>query len=44
MEKSLDWGLITMIVIGVLGVLIAFGVIRKWRSRKPQHSMKKNDL
>jgi hypothetical protein len=44
MEKSLDWGLITMIVIGALGVLIAFGVIRKWGGRKPQHSMKKNDL
>jgi hypothetical protein len=44
MEKSLDWGLITMIVIGVLGVLIAFGVIRKWGGRKPQHSMKRNDL
>ena len=44
MEKSLDWGLITMIVIGVLGVLIAFGVIRLWGHRKPQHSMRKNDL
>ena len=44
MEKSLDWGLITMIVIGVLGVLIAFGVIRMWGRRKPQHSMRKNDL
>ncbi len=44
MEKSLDLGLITMIVIGVLGVLIAFGVIRMWGRRKPQHSMRRNDL
>jgi hypothetical protein len=44
MEKSLDWGLITMIVIGVLGVLIVFGVIRKWGRRKPQHSVRRNDL
>jgi len=43
MEKNLDWGIITIIVIGALGVLIAFGIIRKWGSRKPQHSMKKND-
>ena len=44
MEKSLDWGLITIIVIGALGILIAFGIIRKWGGRKPQRSMKKNDL
>ena len=44
MEKSLDWGLIAIVVIGVLGVLIAFGAIRKWGGRKPQHSVKKNEL
>jgi hypothetical protein len=44
MEKNLDWGIITIIVIGALGVLIAFGIIRKWGGRKPQRSMKKNDL
>jgi Carboxypeptidase regulatory-like domain len=44
MEKNLDWGIITIIVIGALGVLMAFGLIRMWRGRKPQHSMKKNDL
>jgi hypothetical protein len=44
MEKSLDWGLIIMIVIGVLGVLIAFGVIRKWGGRKQQHSTRRTDL
>jgi hypothetical protein len=44
MEKSLDWGLITMIVIGALGVLIVFGVIRKWGGRKRRHSMRKNDI
>ena len=44
MEKSLDWGFITLIVIGVLGVLLAFGIIRMWRSRKPQHSVRKERL
>jgi hypothetical protein len=45
MEKNPDWGIITLIIIGAAGVLIAFGIIR-WRgSRKPQRSMKKdNDL
>jgi hypothetical protein len=43
MEKNLDWGIITLIVIGILGVLIMFGSIRMWRGRKPQYSMKKND-
>ena len=44
MEKSLDWGIITIIVIGALGVLIAFGVIRMWRGRKQKHSTRRNDL
>jgi hypothetical protein len=44
MEKNLDWGIITIIVIGALGILITFGIIRKWGGRKPQRSMKKNDL
>jgi hypothetical protein len=44
MEKSLDWGLITIIVIGVLGVLIALGIIRKWGGRKRRHSMRKDDI
>jgi hypothetical protein len=44
MEKSLDWGIIAIVVIGVLGVLIAFGAIRKRGGRKPQQSIKKNEL
>jgi hypothetical protein len=44
LEKSLDWGLIMIIVIGALGILIVFGAIRMWGGRKKQHSMRKNDL
>jgi hypothetical protein len=44
MEKSLDWGIITIIVFGALGVLIAFGLIRMWRGRKRQPSVRRNDL
>jgi hypothetical protein len=44
MEKSLDWGLIAMIVLGVLGILIVLGVIRKWGSRKRRHIVRRNDI
>ena len=44
MEKSLDWGLITLIGIGVISVLIVFGVIRMWGGRKRPHKVKRNDL
>ena len=43
-EKSLDWGFITLIVIGALGVLVLFGIIRIWSRRKKRHSVRKNDI
>ncbi|MDD1697383.1 MAG: carboxypeptidase-like regulatory domain-containing protein [Methanoregula sp.] len=43
MEKNQDWGIITLIVIGAAGVLIAFGIIRKRGGQKPQRSTKKNN-
>ena len=44
MEKSLDWGLITIVVIGVLGVLVAFGAIRKWAVRIRAIGEKERDI
>jgi Carboxypeptidase regulatory-like domain len=44
MEKNPDWGIITLIVIGILGVLIVFGSIRMWNGRKKQHSIKRDEL
>jgi hypothetical protein len=44
MEKSMDWGLIIMIIVGILGVLIALGIIRIWSGRKHKHSTRRNDL
>jgi hypothetical protein len=44
MEKSLDLGVIAIVVIGLLGVIIAFVTLRKRGSRKPQQSVKKNEL
>jgi len=44
MEKSLDWGLITLMVIGAIGVLVLFAAIRMSGSRKRRHIMRKNEL
>ncbi len=43
-EKSLDFGLITMIVIGVIGVLILFAAIRMFGQRKRRHVMRRNEI
>ena len=43
MEKNLDWGLIILIVMGVICVLAVFGVIRKRGSRTKRQSNPKKD-
>jgi hypothetical protein len=44
MEKSIDWGLITMMVIGAISVLVLFAAIRISGRRKGRHILKKNEL
>jgi len=44
MEKNPDWGLITLIVIGAVGILVLFGIIRMYGGRKRRHVMRKNDI
>jgi len=44
MEKNPDWGIIALIIIGIMGVLIVFGSIRMWNGRKKQHSIKRDEL
>jgi hypothetical protein len=44
MEKSLDWGLITLIVIGAAGILVLLGIIRMFGGRKRRHVVRKNDI
>jgi hypothetical protein len=44
MEKNLDWGLITIIAAGVVGVLVLFAVIRMFGHRKRRHIMRRNDI
>ena len=45
LEKNLDWGLITMIALGAVGVLILFVIIRfiGHRNRR-RHVMKRNEI
>ena len=43
MEKNLDWGVIILIVIGVICVLVVFGVIRKRGGRTKRQSNPKKD-
>jgi hypothetical protein len=43
MEKSLDWGFIILIAIGVICVLVVFAVIRKRGDRTQRHSNVKKD-
>jgi hypothetical protein len=44
MEKSIDWGLITLIVIGAIGVLVLFAAIRMFGHRKRRYILRRNDL
>lgn len=44
MEKSLDWGLITLIGIGAVGVLILFAAIRTFGRGKRRHVTRRNEI
>ncbi len=42
--RSLDWGLITIIAAGVIGVLALFAIIRMLGHRKRRHTLRRNDI
>jgi hypothetical protein len=44
LNRNLDWGLITMIGIGVIGVLILFAAIRMFGRRKRRHVIRRNEI
>ncbi|MDP3563548.1 MAG: carboxypeptidase-like regulatory domain-containing protein [Methanoregula sp.] len=44
LEKSLDWGLITIIAAGIVGVLVLFAAIRMMGHRKRRHIIRRNDI
>jgi hypothetical protein len=44
MEKNLDWGLITIIAAGVVGVLVLFAVIRMIGHRSRRHIIRRNEI
>ena len=44
MEKSPEWGLIILIIIGALSVLVLFAAIRLWGGRKRRHVVRRNEI
>jgi hypothetical protein len=45
MEKNIDWlFIITLIVAGIIGILVVFGIFRMFGGRKRRHVMRKNDI
>jgi hypothetical protein len=42
--RNLDWGLISMIVMGLIGVLILFAAIRMFGRRKHRHVVRRNEI
>jgi len=44
LEKSPDWGLMSLIVIGALSVLVLFAAIRLWGGRKRRHVVRRNEI
>jgi Carboxypeptidase regulatory-like domain len=44
LDKNLDWGFILLIIVGAVGVLVIFGIIRRI-SRKPRrHLIRRNEI
>jgi len=44
LQKNLDWGLITIIAAGIVGVLVLFAIIRMLGHRNRRHTMRKNEI
>jgi hypothetical protein len=44
MEKSPDWGLLTIIIVGALSVFVLFAALRIWGSHKRKRIIRRNDL
>lgn len=44
LDKNLDWGLITIIAAGIVGVFVLFAVIRMLGHRKRRHTLRRNDI
>jgi hypothetical protein len=44
LEKNPDWGFITLIAVGAVGVLVIFAAIRMLGRRKRRHTLRRNDI
>jgi hypothetical protein len=44
LDRNLDWGLITIIALGVIGILILFAAIRMFGRKKHRHVIRRNEI
>jgi hypothetical protein len=44
LEKTLDWGLISMLLLGAIGIAVLFAVIRMLGGRKHRHITRRNEI
>jgi len=44
MEKNLDWGFIGLIIVGALGVLVVFAIIRRMNQKPRRHVIRRNEI
>jgi hypothetical protein len=44
MEKNLDWGFIGLIIVGALGVLVVFAIIRRMNQKPRRHIIRRNEI
>jgi len=43
MEKNFDWGFITTLTLGIIGILILFGLVRIFAHKRPRYVVKRKD-
>ena len=44
LDKNLDWGFILLIIVGAIGVLVVFGIIRRMNQKPRRHIIRRNEI
>jgi hypothetical protein len=44
LEKNLDWGFIGLIIVGAIGVLVVFAIIRHMNQKPRRHVIRRNEI
>ena len=44
LEKNLDWGFIGLIIVGAIGVLVVFAIIRRMNQKPRRHVIRRNEI